>query len=78
MAFNSILNFFRIEDDEGYEDDDGMYADEEETKQERPVSRKSFQAVKNDETDEIKNECLRRVKALTDKVTMYKDLSYED
>ena len=34
--------------------------------------------LKNDETDEIKNECLRRVKALTDKVTMYKDLSYED
>ncbi|MBQ7201460.1 MAG: cell division protein SepF [Eubacterium sp.] len=52
MALNSILNFFRIEDDEGYEDDDGMYADEEETKQERPVSRKSFQAVKNDETDD--------------------------
>ncbi|WP_029070896.1 serine hydroxymethyltransferase [Kandleria vitulina] len=34
--------------------------------------------LKNDETDEIKNECLRRVKALTDKVTMYKDLGYED
>ena len=34
--------------------------------------------LKNDETDEIKNECLRRVKVLTDKVTMYKDLSYED
>jgi glycine hydroxymethyltransferase len=34
--------------------------------------------LKNDETDEIRNECLRRVKALTDKVTMYKDLSYED
>ena len=34
--------------------------------------------LKNDETDEIKNECLRRVKTLTDKVTMYKDLSYED
>ncbi|MBO6046198.1 MAG: serine hydroxymethyltransferase [Erysipelotrichaceae bacterium] len=30
----------------------------------------------NDETDEIKEECLRRVKALTDKVSMYKDIKY--
>ena len=52
MALNSILNFFRIEDDEDYEDDDGMYAEEEDAKQERPASRKSFQIVKNDETDD--------------------------
>lgn len=32
--------------------------------------------LKNEETDEIKEECIRRVKALTDKVTMYKDISY--
>ncbi len=33
--------------------------------------------LKNDETDEIKKECLKRVKALTDKVTMYKDITYK-
>lgn len=32
--------------------------------------------LKNDETDEIKNECLERVKALTSKVTMYSDIDY--
>lgn len=32
--------------------------------------------LKNDETDEIKEECLKRVKALTDKVTMYQDKTY--
>ncbi|MCD7950817.1 MAG: serine hydroxymethyltransferase [Erysipelotrichaceae bacterium] len=32
--------------------------------------------LKNDETDEIKAECLARVKALTDKVTMYQDKTY--
>lgn len=32
--------------------------------------------LKNEETDEIKEECLKRVKALTDKVTMYKDIQY--
>jgi len=32
--------------------------------------------LKNDETDEIKQECLARVKALTDKVTMYQNLTY--
>ncbi len=32
--------------------------------------------LKNEETDEVKNECLRRVKALTDKVTMYADIDY--
>ena len=52
MAFNSILNFFRIEDDEDYEDDDGMYADEEDNKQQRAASRKSFQTVKSEETDD--------------------------
>ncbi len=33
--------------------------------------------LKNDETDEVKEECLKRVKALTDKVTMYKDITYK-
>lgn len=32
--------------------------------------------LKNEETDEIKEECLKRVKALTDKVTMYQDKTY--
>ena len=32
--------------------------------------------LKNEETDEIKEECLARVKALTDKVTKYKDIKY--
>lgn len=32
--------------------------------------------LKNDETDEVKEACLKRVKALTDKVTMYHDISY--
>ncbi|MDE6953306.1 MAG: serine hydroxymethyltransferase [Erysipelotrichales bacterium] len=32
--------------------------------------------LKNKETDEIKEECLKRVKALTDKVTMYQGKSY--
>lgn len=32
--------------------------------------------LKNDETDEVKENCLKRVKALTDKVTMYRDIDY--
>ena len=32
--------------------------------------------LKNDETDEIKAECLKRVKALTDKVVMYQNKTY--
>ena len=32
--------------------------------------------LKNDETDEVKEVCLKRVKALTDKVTMYQGQSY--
>lgn len=32
--------------------------------------------LKNEETDEIKKECIKRVKALTDKVDMYKDIQY--
>jgi len=32
--------------------------------------------LKNEETDEIKEECLKRVKALTDKVTMYQNKTY--
>ena len=32
--------------------------------------------LKNEETDSVKEECLRRVKALTDKVTMYQDKTY--
>ena len=32
--------------------------------------------LKNEETAEIREECIRRVKALTDKVTMYDGLSY--
>lgn len=32
--------------------------------------------LKNEETDEVKEECLKRVKALTDKVTMYQDKTY--
>ena len=31
--------------------------------------------LKNEETDEIKEECIKRVKALTDKVTMYHDFT---
>lgn len=33
--------------------------------------------LKNDETDEVKETCLKRVKALTDKVTMYQDKTYK-
>ena len=32
----------------------------------------------NEETDEVKNECLARVKKLTDKVTMYDDIKYQE
>ncbi|MEE0967638.1 MAG: serine hydroxymethyltransferase [Bacilli bacterium] len=32
--------------------------------------------LKNEETDQIKEECLKRVKALTDKVTMYQGKTY--
>ena len=32
--------------------------------------------LKNEEADEVKNECLARVKKLTDKVTMYDDIKY--
>ena len=32
--------------------------------------------LKNDETDEVKVECLKRVKALTDKVIMYQNKTY--
>ncbi len=32
--------------------------------------------LKNEETEEVKQECLRRVKALTDKVEMYKNIEY--
>lgn len=32
--------------------------------------------LKNEETDEIKEECLKRVKALTDKIEMYHDIKY--
>jgi len=32
--------------------------------------------LKNDETDEVKEACLKRVKALTDKVRMYQEKSY--
>lgn len=32
--------------------------------------------LKNEETDEIKEECLKRVKALTDKITMYQNKTY--
>lgn len=32
--------------------------------------------LKNEETEDVKNECLKRVAALTDKVTMYQDISY--
>ena len=32
--------------------------------------------LKNEETDSVKEECLKRVKALTDKVTMYQGKSY--
>ena len=32
--------------------------------------------LKNEETDEVKEECLKRVKALTDKVTMYQGKTY--
>ena len=32
--------------------------------------------LKNEETDEIKAECIRSVKALTDKYTLYEGLTY--
>ena len=32
--------------------------------------------LKNEETDSVKEECLKRVKALTEKVTMYQDKTY--
>ena len=32
--------------------------------------------LKNEETEEIKEACLKRVKALTDKVEMYRDIKY--
>lgn len=32
--------------------------------------------LKNEETDSVKEECLKRVKVLTDKVTMYQDKTY--
>ncbi|MDD8048631.1 MAG: serine hydroxymethyltransferase [Thomasclavelia sp.] len=32
--------------------------------------------LSNEETDEVKSECLKRVKTLTDKVTMYSDIKY--
>ncbi|MDD3809044.1 MAG: serine hydroxymethyltransferase [Erysipelotrichaceae bacterium] len=32
--------------------------------------------LKNEETDQIKEECLERVKKLTDKITMYSDINY--
>ncbi len=32
--------------------------------------------LQNEETDAIKEECIKRVKALTDKVTMYQELTY--
>ena len=32
--------------------------------------------LKNEETEEVKQECIARVKALTDKVVMYKELTY--
>lgn len=32
--------------------------------------------LKNDETDEVKAECIARVKTLTDKVTMYNGKTY--
>lgn len=32
--------------------------------------------LKNEETETIKEECIKRVKALTDKVTMYQDIKY--
>ena len=32
--------------------------------------------LKNEETEEVKQDCLKRVKKLTDKVTMYQDIKY--
>ena len=32
--------------------------------------------LKNEETEEVKTECIKRVKALTDKVTMYNGKTY--
>ena len=52
MAFDSLLNFFRIEDEDGYEDDDGAYTEESDSKQDKPASRKNFQSARNDETDD--------------------------
>ena len=42
----------------------------------REVARIIAYRLKNEETDEVKDECLRRVKQLTDKVEMYKDIEY--
>lgn len=42
----------------------------------REVSKIIAYRLKNEETDSVKEECLKRVKALTDKVTMYQDKTY--
>ena len=42
----------------------------------REVGKVIAYRLKNEETDEIKEECLKRVKALTDKVTMYQKKTY--
>lgn len=42
----------------------------------REVGKIIAYCLKNEETDELKVECKKRVKALTDKVTMYQDITY--
>ncbi len=42
----------------------------------REVGKIIAYCLKNEECDEVKQECLRRVKQLTDKVEMYKDINY--
>ena len=61
---NVILNAFS-KSQKGFDEDDF-----------REVGKIIAYRLKNEETDEIKEECLKRVKALTDKVTMYQKKTY--
>ena len=58
--------------------DDGQIVSIEVEKEEdfEEVARIIAYRLKNEETDEIKEECLKRVAKLTEKVTMYSNIKY--
>ena len=58
--------------------DDGQIVSIEVEKEEdfEEVARIIAYRLKNEETDEIKEECLKRVAKLTEKVTMYSNFKY--